>query len=55
MELDMISSAVDSANVEDCASARGDACIYNNCKNFVNCRSSSKYYEYTCECNSGYR
>lgn len=51
----MVGSAVDSANVEDCAGVRGDACSHNRCKNFANCRSSSRYYEYTCECDGGFR
>ncbi|XP_025416415.1 basement membrane-specific heparan sulfate proteoglycan core protein isoform X4 [Sipha flava] len=54
MDIDMISSTVDSSNVEDCATSRGDACSYNHCKNSANCHASSKYYEYTCECENGF-
>lgn len=55
MELDMIFSAVDSSNVDDCVNVRGDACSYNHCKNVANCITSLKTYEYTCECENGFR
>lgn len=55
MDLEMINSAVDSANVEDCVSARGDACSYNHCKNFATCSTLDKHYEYTCKCENGFR
>lgn len=55
MDLDMISSTVDSANTEDCVAARGDACSYNHCKNYANCITTPKFYEYVCECENGFR
>ncbi|XP_060879809.1 basement membrane-specific heparan sulfate proteoglycan core protein isoform X8 [Metopolophium dirhodum] len=54
MDLDMISSTVDSANTEDCVVARGDACSYNHCKNYANCHTAPKHYEYVCECENGF-
>ncbi|XP_029344965.1 basement membrane-specific heparan sulfate proteoglycan core protein isoform X9 [Acyrthosiphon pisum] len=54
MDLDMISSTVDSANTEDCVVARGDACSYNHCKNYANCHTEPKHYEYVCECENGF-
>jgi hypothetical protein len=54
MDLDMISSTVDSANTEDCVAARGDACSYNHCKNYANCHTTPKHYEYVCECENGF-
>lgn len=55
MDLDMIGSIVDSANTEDCVAARGDACSYNHCKNYANCHTTPKHYEYECECENGFR
>ncbi|XP_050052982.1 basement membrane-specific heparan sulfate proteoglycan core protein-like isoform X1 [Aphis gossypii] len=54
MDLDMISSTVDSSNTEDCVAARGDACSYNHCKNYATCQTAPKHYEYVCECENGF-
>ncbi|XP_050533162.1 basement membrane-specific heparan sulfate proteoglycan core protein-like isoform X14 [Daktulosphaira vitifoliae] len=54
MDIDIINSAVDSANIEDCSSIRGDACLNNRCRNPALCRSKTKYFDYTCQCEEGF-
>ncbi|XP_075211994.1 terribly reduced optic lobes isoform X4 [Lycorma delicatula] len=54
LDLHLLSSVVESSNVEECSEMYGDACQLNPCQNNAECRPSSHPPRYICECRQGF-